>query len=705
MIVSPLNQWLEANQRYLMAALFQLRQMLEQRTGSAGGAAETVTSKELEAMAAEMKNAPALETLCQLFNLSPFESQVLLLCAGVELDGEIANLCAQIQGDNRKNYATFSLALAVLPNSHWSAIYPASPLRHWRLLELGNSDGITRSPLRIDERVLHYLTGGQNLEERLVGYVQPVPVTGELVPSHGKLAEQLAATWSQKAGLPLTRVQLCGTEGESQRAIASAACAMLGINLQAMSAQVLPVTIPELEVLIRLWEREAALTNSVLLLDCRDLKANDVAREQAIRRLIEGLRVELIVASREKRSWSDRPTITLDIHPPTTEEQYSLWESALGTVVKSDNAAVTALVSQFNLSAPTIRAVCAEALGRLAVEEQGTHSPPSPPTLGGTRFQSPPNLGDLGGKNLREETQETSDYNVADQGGNSKIENLLWDICRSQSSAGLEDLAQRIEPAATWDDLVLPSMQQQILQEIAVHVRQRHTVYETWGFASKGARGLGISALFAGLSGTGKTMAAEVLANELRLELYRIDLSSVVSKYIGETEKNLRRVFDAAEQGGAILLFDEADALFGKRSEVKDSHDRYANIEVSYLLQRMEAYRGLAILTTNLKNALDIAFMRRLRFIVQFPFPDPAQRAEIWRRIFPAETPTEGLDVEKLARLNIAGGNIRNIALYAAFLAAETKESVKMAHLLRAAQVEFIKLEKSLTEAEVRGWV
>jgi len=211
--------------------------------------------------------------------------------------------------------------------------------------------------------------------------------------------------------------------------------------------------------------------------------------------------------------------------------------------------------------------------------------------------------------------------------------------------------------------------------------------------------------LFAGASGTGKTLAAEVLANELRLDLYRIDLSSVVSKYIGETEKNLRRVFDAAEEGGAILLFDEADALFGKRSEVKDSHDRYANIEVSYLLQRMEAYRGLAILTTNLKSALDTAFLRRIRFIVQFPFPDAAMREEIWRRIFPPTLPTENLDLAKLARLHIAGGNIRNIALNAAFLAADAREPVRMTHMLRAASTEYAKLEKPLTVAEIGGWI
>jgi len=250
---------------------------------------------------------------------------------------------------------------------------------------------------------------------------------------------------------------------------------------------------------------------------------------------------------------------------------------------------------------------------------------------------------------------------------------------------------------------VLPEAQRQLLREIATQVRQRTKVYETWGFAEKGERGLGISALFAGSSGTGKTMAAEVLARELCLDLYRIDLSSVVSKYIGETEKNLRRVFDAAEEGGAILLFDEADALFGKRSEVKDSHDRYANIEVSYLLQRMESYRGLAILTTNMKSALDPAFLRRLRFIVQFPFPDAAQRAEIWRRIFPASTPTQELDLLKLSRLNVAGGNICNIAMNAAFLAAEANEPVRMKHLLRAARSEYMKLEKPLTESEIGG--
>jgi len=178
-----------------------------------------------------------------------------------------------------------------------------------------------------------------------------------------------------------------------------------------------------------------------------------------------------------------------------------------------------------------------------------------------------------------------------------------------------------------------------------------------------------------------------------------------VSKYIGETEKNLRRVFEAAEESGAVLLFDEADALFGKRTETKDSHDRYANIEISYLLQRMESYRGLAILTTNMKTALDTAFLRRLRFVVQFPFPDVALRMRIWERVFPKGVPTEGVDPRKLARLNVAGGSIRNIAMHAAFLAAESGRPVNMEHLLRAARTECAKLEKPLADSECGGWV
>jgi SpoVK/Ycf46/Vps4 family AAA+-type ATPase len=345
------------------------------------------------------------------------------------------------------------------------------------------------------------------------------------------------------------------------------------------------------------------------------------------------------------------------VAPAAPLERRTIWDAALGARAIGVNGRLPAIAEQFVLDPAEIHAITAE----LALRS-GDHAP-------------------------------------------DDVAALLWDLCRDRTRPRMDGLAQQIEPVATWDDLVLPQAQKQVLRDVAIHVRQRGRVYGDWGFAGKGRRGLGISALFSGASGTGKTMAAEVLAGELRLDLYRIDLSQVVSKYIGETEKNLGKLFDAAEGGGVVLLFDEADALFGKRSEVRDSHDRYANIEVSYLLQRMEAYDGLAILTTNLRGALDPAFMRRIRFAVQFPFPDPDARAAIWSRIFPAETPTVDLDTGKLARLNVAGGNIRNIALNAAFLAADAGEPVRMRHLLQAARAEASKLERPLSDSEIRGWV
>jgi SpoVK/Ycf46/Vps4 family AAA+-type ATPase len=270
----------------------------------------------------------------------------------------------------------------------------------------------------------------------------------------------------------------------------------------------------------------------------------------------------------------------------------------------------------------------------------------------------------------------------------------LWSACRAWVGRELGELASRLEPTQTWDQLVLPEAERALLRAIAAQVAQRPRVYEEWGFGARLSRGRGITALFSGPPGTGKTMAAEIIAGQLELDLYRIDLSSVVSKYIGETEKNLRRLFDAAEQGGVILLFDEGDALFGKRTEVKDSHDRYANIEVNYLLQRMEEYSGLAILATNRKADLDPAFLRRIRFVVTFPFPDEDHRRRIWGTVFPPETPLGDLDYDALARLEIAGGNIRNIAVNAAFLAADASEPVGMTYVMRAARHEYEKVDR-----------
>ena len=272
--------------------------------------------------------------------------------------------------------------------------------------------------------------------------------------------------------------------------------------------------------------------------------------------------------------------------------------------------------------------------------------------------------------------------------------------CRARGRTAMDGLAARVDVRAGWDDLVLPDGAVALLGDLVDAVRQRTVVHDRWGFADASARGLGITALFAGDSGTGKTMAAEVVAGALDVDLFRVDLAAVVDKYIGETEKNLARVFDAAEQAGAVLLFDEADALFGKRGEVRDAHDRYANLEVSYLLQRMETYHGLAILTTNLRAAVDRAFLRRLRFVVEFPFPDETLRAAIWARAFPPATPTEDLDPVALARLRVSGGSIRSIALSAAVAAAAAGEPVRPRHVLHAARVEYAKADRTLSRAD-----
>ena len=561
---------------------------------------------------------------------------------------------------------------------------PTRPLRYWHLVEVVSGNGLTSSALRIDERILHYLAGISCIDDRLRGLTEPVRGAGVLPPSQRAVADQMAESWYRanwQTGGPV--LQLCGTEVSGKRSVAAAACARLGLNVRVLASSAVPRGAVDLDLFIRLWEREVALSPTALLVECDDSEASEAAGEAALKRLLETLRSPLIVAVRERRKPLERVLLSFDVPKPTSGEQQQIWNEALGGRAPGLNGSVDRLVAQFSLDAGDIYAAVARAVA--AEKEPGGEK--------GDRS-------DLEG--VLTDSLSAESNSKADSG--ACLANDLWDVCRAQSRPRLEGLAQRMEPAATWDDLVLPERQKQIVSQIALHLRQRNKVYQRWGFASKGSRGLGISALFAGPSGTGKTMSGEVLANQLRLDLYRIDLSQVVSKYIGETEKNLRSVFDAAEDGGAILLFDEADALFGKRSEVKDSRDRYANIEVSYLLQRMEAYRGLAILTTNRKDSLDQAFLRRIRFVVEFPFPEAAQRAEIWRRVFPRQTPTEGLRIDRLARLTAAGGHIHNIAIGAAFLAADASEPVRMSHLLAAARSEFAKLERPLTDSEVAGW-
>jgi hypothetical protein len=731
------HNWHEANQRYLMARLAFVRDALKRHAalastdaGSApddathevasgeqevaavenewdvtaphevaseeGGATGTsataakeetpapeVNGEELELRLRDAAGAlpakAALDNLCETFALTPFERDVLLMCAGMELDAAFAPLCAAAQGDAQRTYPTFGLALAALPEAHWNAITPAAALRRWRLVEVRqNGETLAQSGLRIDERVLHYLTGISYLDERLRGLIEPVPLEHDLPPSQVASVEGITQFWKQSgSGFVWPFVFLSGDEDAAgKRLVAAHSCATLGLRLHVLRAADIPHAVAEREALSSLWAREAVLEGSALLLEDDD---SEKTPPHVVLSFIEGMHGMLFVAGGEMLRTRHRPSLRLKVDKPGSAEQRTLWQEALGAASRELDEQLDAVISQFTLTGDRIRAASAQALVELARAQGAERSDAlaSATTAGEAPERKP------------DETPGA----------------ILWDACRIQARTRLDDLAQRIEPVAGWADLILPEHQTRSLRDIAAHVRQRGRVYEAWGFAAAGARGLGISALFAGASGTGKTLAAEVIARELRLDLYKIDLSQVVSKYIGETEKNLRRVFDAAEEGAAVLLFDEADALFGKRSDVKDSHDRYANIEISYLLQRMESYKGLAILTTNMKTSLDTAFMRRLRFVVEFPFPDAAERAEIWRRVFPPQTPTSELEIQKLARLNVAGGNIRNIALNAAFHAADAGEPVMMAHILRAARSEYDKLEKTLTDAETRGWI
>lgn len=590
--------------------------------------------------------AGMLARLAGIFALSEFERDILLLCAAPELSSRAGELCARLHGDPQRRFPTLAMALSVLPNPHWSALAPVGPLRRWHLVELVRDGSLTDAPLALEERILHALAGIGGMDERLAGLLERVAAPGRLSASQAAVAERIGMLWAPRLErIPV--IELIGPDNAAKRAIAAAAGQSLGLATLRLRAEDIPATSAERTRIARVIGRELALAEALLVLDSAAVRDRP---DRVIAHFAASIPGPVILALDEPLSDTGPQQIRLDVAATSDEENRAAWFDALGP----GHPEADLLAASFRLDGAQIAAAVATANA-----EAGA-------------------AGDLGTR--------------------------LWRACRLGARRRLDDLAQRIDARATWDDLVLPAPQVATLRQVAMHVRHAGTVYRHWGFAEKANRGLGIAALFAGPSGTGKTMAAEVLANEIALDLYRIDLSQVVSKYIGETEKNLRKIFDAAEAGGAILLFDEADALFGKRSEVKDSHDRYANIEVSYLLQRMEAYRGLAILTTNLKTAIDQAFMRRIRFLVHFPFPEAAQRAEIWRRIFPRETPTAGLDHVRLGQLTIAGGNIRNVALNAAFLAADRGGPVSMDDIRRSALAEYAKIEKPMTSTELGGW-
>jgi SpoVK/Ycf46/Vps4 family AAA+-type ATPase len=604
---------------------------------------------------------PALEMLVHLFGLTPFERDVLVLCLAPELDPSFERLYAYVQDDMNRGHPTPHLGLALFggaaeTSAEWRSFASEAPLRRFHLLVLETAQlpgmPLGGRPLKLDERVAGYLRGVSSLDDRVAHILRPL-VYAPLAPAHQKLIEQLVGSLGPADGSHRwPAVNLTGAPGSGKGAVARALCDSLGLRLYSLDPRQLPSPGSERQERLRLLEREAVLHQFAVYVTVDEPAAE--SGDTVLDALHQDLGVFLIIGSRERQR-SAPGMLTVEVPKPDKAAQRALWHQILADV-PSLNGSVEAVVQQFDFGPRAVAQTVLAAEARAQLREPG------------------------------DGTGVTADD--------------LWQACREHAGWHLNELAQRVVPYCTWEDIVLPEDVFRQLQEIAGQVANRPMVYEEWGFGPRLNRGRGLSALFSGSSGTGKTMAAEILANHLGLDLYRIDLAGVVSKYIGETEKNLRKVFDGAEQSGAILFFDEADALFGKRTEVKDSHDRYANIEVNYLLQRMEEYGGLAILATNRKSALDRAFLRRLRFLVDFPFPDTNSRLRIWQKVFPPQAAMGELDYGLLGRMEISGGNIKNIALNAAFLAADEGTAIRMAHVMHAAQREYAKMDKLISETE-----
>lgn len=653
------EQWQRQNEQYLATAIAWIRQVLERQAGIISEDDAPILTADVLTVHESSEFVPALVLLSQRFDLSPFEQSLLLLCAALELDTQIASLCAKAQDNPQRPYPTFALALTLFDQPDWSVVMAEGTLRHWQLIEVTQNatTPLTVSPLRADMRVVNYLKGVNCLDDRLVALVNPLPdnPVSELPPSQqAKVSEIIEVLRrSQHCSGPYPVIQLLGTDTASPKLIAQATVEQLGLQLYHLPLEQLPTQVTELTTLARLWHRETLLLPIALYVDGTDIELKST-QANALKYLISRCHGICFLNSSDKGITLDRPTVTFEVAKPTPLEQRQTWQTLLG---KDSEEIATQLASQFRLNTTDILDIA---------------------------------------------TGQKSEVSSQKPEAREKNPKPLWTACLEKTRPHLDNLAQRIDVKATWNDIVLPEEEMTLLHQIADQVRQRSRVYDDWGFRDKMNRGLGVNAMFAGESGTGKTMAAEVIANDLHLHLYRIDLSAVVSKYIGETEKNLRKLFDAAEDGGAILFFDEADALFGKRSEVKDSHDRYANIEINYLLQRIEAYRGLAILATNLRSSLDTAFLRRLRFIVTFPVPSKAERQKLWEKVFPKQAPLADLDYRRLARLNLTGGNIHTIAINAAFLAAREHSAVTMNHVLMATRGEYRKLERPINEEDFR---
>ena len=619
-----------------------------------------------------------LHELAGMFELSAFDVDVLLICVLPELDLRYQRLYAYLQDDVTKKSPTVDLVMRLLAESPGArlsareAFSPEAPLIRYHLIRLHDEPAQRTTPLlarslQADERTIGYLLGTDRLDARLLPFCRLVDPQLRL---HDII---LASETSSHLDKLIAHVRheglichLHGAYGVGKQATAEAVCSELGRSMLVVDVEAMIAADAPFRLLVHLVFREGRLQNAAIYFDGYDLLLSE---ERAIKPEYESIISELddypqwvfLAGSKEwqpKGILHSKPFIDVELPIPSYSDRLQLWEVECGgDAPLTDDISIPELAGKFRLSGGEIQDVMATARSL-------------------AQWRDPDNG-----------VATTQD---------------LYKACRKQFRGTLHTLARKIQPKYHWDDIILPRDQMEQLHEICGYIEHYHTVYGDWGFDRKLSTGKGLNVLFAGPSGTGKTMAAEIMANELGLDLYKIDLSAIVSKYIGETEKNLDRIFREAQTSNAILFFDEADALFGKRSEVRDSHDRYANIEMAYLLQKMDEYEGMVILATNLRKNMDDAFARRMHFAVEFPFPEETDRYRIWQSIFPAEAPLAvGLDLSFLARqFKITGGNIKNIALGAAFLAAQDGGCVTMQNLIRATKREYQKMGKLCTEGD-----
>jgi hypothetical protein len=605
-----------------------------------------ISDEQALALAAGTGPPPAhrLQEAADRLGLDSLDSSVLALCAAPELHPRFGRLYAYLQDDVTRRMPSPRLAADLL-----------------------SGDGVERSD------VFACFGPGAPLSRGGAIRLPAVDATATLADRPVKVADRLAAFLlgagdlaDAAAGFRLRQLGAQAATGrdESVRHIALLLAARTRLPLvvcgpdsgailaAAAGAPLILLGVRELDrpEAIEDARLAAALAQGLLCIDgLEDLEPAERAR--LLRAIDESPeRIVLIGGSRRDAvALSDRPALQVDVPYPSFGERRSAWIEFTG----AENAREVA--AKFRLSVEQIRAAAEVSL---VSARSGNAAVPLPADL------------DLG--------------------------------ARQASSSRLGELASHLEPAYAWGDLVVPERQLDLLRSISAYLRHRDRVLSEWGYEATVSRTQGLKVLFAGESGTGKTMAAQVLGAELGLDLFRVDLATIVSKYIGETEKNLERIFTAADGSNAILFFDEADALFGKRSEVSDSHDRYANIEVAYLLQRMEAYPGAVILATNFRRNIDDAFARRLDFVIDFPFPEPDDRRRIWRLVLPSEAPlAEDVDLDFLAsHFKLSGGAIRNCSLAAAFRAADEGTGIDMRHLVRAVAQEYGKQGRLTLEAD-----